>query len=127
MADEYWRGLEYNSFGSVTLEKFGNGAWTEYSYDTRNRKTSEWTLDSQQNLIRHWEYYFDERDNLLRRSDYSQKWNSTEEFTYDSLDRLTHAKYYSNDEFRGKFEHSSDKWKYDSIGMHTRPCTFSMD
>ena len=110
----YWRGLDYDAFGHIAKEQYGNSLLTEYRYDGSNHIKSIKTRDFAKRIKRHWEYKFDAAGNMLERKDLTDKWNTLETFSYDALDRLTRANIRSmNPNKEAAF---TEDWEYDSIG-----------
>jgi RHS repeat-associated protein len=110
----YWRALDYDPFGHIAKEQYGNSLLTEYLYDESNHIKSIKTKDNSMRVTRNWEYRFDAVGNMLERKDLTESWNTLETFSYDGLDRITRANIRSmNSKKEAAF---TEDWEYDSIG-----------
>ena len=84
-----WQVDDINARGQIMQSTTGNGATTNYTYDTKGRLIRNVTS----NNINNFSYTYDKFDNLASRSD-SVVHNRKELFEYDNLNRLTRS--YSN-------------------------------
>lgn len=85
----YWTANTVSATGKVLTETLGNGAATTRSYDTLDRMTGNLVAKSGVNL-QNLTYTYDTIGNLTKRVDVVQS-SLTENFTYDTLNRLTQS------------------------------------
>jgi len=84
----YWTALKQNASGQLTEERLGNNLTTIRGYDdTRGWLRSLDTQTAAGTKVQTLEYEYESNGNLRHRNDLLL--NSTEEFSYDFLDRLT--------------------------------------
>ncbi|CAH1797012.1 unnamed protein product [Owenia fusiformis] len=113
-ASFYWRGLDYDSFGHISKEQYGNSLLTGYEFDDSNYLRSIKTWDVSKRLKRDWEYTYDSTGNMISRKDLSDGMNTMETFSYDALDRITRATIKHLDPTKDIT--LTEDWEYDSIG-----------
>ncbi|NVJ09087.1 hypothetical protein HUW63_28110 [Myxococcus sp. AM001] len=97
----YWRAQGRNGLGQLTTEEFGNGVISRRRYDTRGRTLFIETkapaapqVVEEQRLRQMLAYEYDVNGNMRSRHDRLAR--TTEDFSYDSLNRLVQWSVYQN-------------------------------
>lgn len=86
----YWQAEDINARGQLVEQTFGNSTNTVKIYNPATGWLEETqTSDALGGLIHYYAYDFDEVGNIVAREDMRQ--NYTENFQYDSLDRITQS------------------------------------
>ncbi|MCP3926742.1 MAG: hypothetical protein GY714_29630 [Desulfobacterales bacterium] len=114
----FWIAKDRDAAGRLSEYVYGNGLGTEKNYDpaTGHLKTIKSNFGfGGDHDIRSLEYEYDELNNVKARYDYIQK--MTEEFTYDSLNRLTLSD--TKGEIDSKIYYKTSVFKYDVAGNMT--------
>ena len=83
---EYWKAQAMDEFGNITLSTVG-GVLTARDYENQSGRL--FSINSGATTIQNLQYTFDNLGNLTQRKDLKQ--SKTEDFLYDSLNRLTTA------------------------------------
>ncbi|NVJ00513.1 hypothetical protein HV824_20655 [Myxococcus sp. AM009] len=111
----YWKAQARNGLGQLTAEEFGNGVTSQRRYDTRGRTVFIETkgpaapqVAEEQRLRQMLAYEYDVNGNMRSRHDRLSR--TTEDFFYDSLNRLVKWSVYQN------CTPSSVEYGYDDLG-----------
>ena len=122
----YWRAQGRNGLGQLTAEEFGNGVTSQRRYDTRGRTLFIETkapatpqVTEEQRLRQMLAYEYDVNGNMRSRHDRLTR--TTEDFFYDSLNRLVKWSVYQN------CTPFSVEYSYDDLGnLQGRSVTHGM-
>ena len=126
----YVQHIYYDEFGSRTRMELGNGAVTTYEYNTQNRRLTHIKTTIGGVTYQDMAYTYDAVGNILSttNTDFitanTDKKTSTQQYTYDDLDRLTAANgNYSKESwlpyFTSRINNYTDTISYDTIGNIT--------
>ncbi len=89
-SNSIWKAEQYNALGQIEKFLFGNGLRTTKTYDAAHFLKTVQTTNSGGTFLQNMEYDFNAANgNLLSRK--NKRYNLTENFEYDQLDRLTQA------------------------------------
>ncbi|MBL7197591.1 MAG: RHS repeat protein, partial [Candidatus Omnitrophica bacterium] len=111
--DYFIRETRYDEYGHLEYIEYGNGSKTEYTFDDLTlRLTHLKTWDKNGEVIQDLDYDFDNIGNINSITD-SIHASNTQNFGYDTLNRLTHAT-------AGSDGYGSISYGYDDIGNITQ-------
>ena len=111
--DYFVRETRYDEYGHLEYIEYGNGSKTEYTFDDLTlRLTHLKTWDKNGEVIQDLDYDFDNIGNINSITD-SIHASNTQNFGYDTLNRLTHAT-------AGSGGYGSISYNYDDIGNITQ-------
>ncbi|MBW2046567.1 MAG: hypothetical protein JRI96_17110, partial [Deltaproteobacteria bacterium] len=106
-AGNYITNIDYSPTGQLLKVEYGNNTHTSYAYDPNTLRLVNLTTQSPQGRIQDLSYEFDGVGNVTSINDYVC--SSSQDFSYDGLDRLTQA--------QGPY--GTMTYSYDSIGNMT--------
>jgi RHS repeat-associated protein len=109
--------FDYNPAGQINGMSFGNSVRSSFEYDELLRMTSIQTLTSSGERLQDLGYDYDPDGNILSITD--RAFGASQQFEYDSLGRLVHA----------KGPYGQESYEYDAIGNLLRKgnLLFSVD
>ncbi|MBU4487936.1 MAG: VCBS repeat-containing protein [Candidatus Omnitrophica bacterium] len=87
----YVTNVNYNENGQMTRVDYGNGTYTEYSYNSETLRLENLITQAPSGNIQNLTYGFDNVGNVLSITDTSSTGTNTQSFEYDDLSRLTKA------------------------------------
>jgi RHS repeat-associated protein len=87
--DPYVTGITYNAMGQIETMAYGNGVITDYAYDPLTFRLQNVEASKGSTPLLDLGYGYDDVGNVLTIDDGIQE--EVQQFTYDHLDRLTHA------------------------------------
>ncbi len=126
----YWEAQTQDAFGNVIDEDLGNGTSTIRGFDGVTGQIDYIQSDNGGTSLQDLSYGWDKVGNLLYRKDWRQSGLPTEDFVYDSLNRLTDAdisgaatfslgvSYEENGNIKKKDDVSANDFVYHSTNKH---------
>ncbi|MBM3250058.1 MAG: hypothetical protein FJZ09_04340 [Candidatus Omnitrophica bacterium] len=104
-ASTYISNVDYASGGQISRVNYGNGAYSDYTYDPSTLRLTD--IRTNNGGLQNLHYQYDPAGNIAHITDYLN--SATQDFLYDGLNRLTQA--------NGSYGNYS--YQYDSIGNMT--------
>ncbi|CAG5072957.1 hypothetical protein DYBT9623_04491 [Dyadobacter sp. CECT 9623] len=119
-----WRAKNYNARDQLTLQEFGNGILTQYSFNSHTNLLEKIEVSKGSKFLSNHEYEYDKLGNLVSRTDVLR--DLTEAFKYDRLNRLTSAINGVNDvtvsyDLLGNIVYKSDVGSYEYGKLNNGP------
>jgi RHS repeat-associated protein len=112
-ANNYVNATTYNAASQLDALTFGNGALTDYVYNSNNLRLTDIVTTKSGNTLLNLHYGFDNVGNILSVQDTAR--GETTNYTYDDLDRLLSASVANGGNQYAR------SWTYDALGnMQTR-------
>ena len=124
----YWEAQTQDAFGNIIDEDYGNNTTTVRGFDGVTGRIDY--IDTKNGALQDLTYTWDKVGNLLSRKDWRQSGNPTENFVYDTLNRMTDADisgaatlnlnvtYDENGNIEKKDDVTSSTWGYHANNKH---------
>ena len=126
----YWEAQTQDAFGNILEEDLGNGSTTVRGFDGVTGRVDYIQTDKGGTSLQNLSYAWDKVGNLLQRKDWRQSGYPTENFAYDSLNRLTdvdvsgaatsslNLSFDANGNIKSKDDVGGSNWVYHGTNKH---------